>query len=203
MRLYEGSTKWYQVAAPPEQSLFLHSSFVTKEADILRVDKPAYAGRWIDVDLTNQVMTAYYGAQPLLVAQTASGTNKNPTDKGTYPTFWRLASQRMQGDNLFAADYYNLDAVPYISYFHPEWRGDPRRVLARQLRYATLTRLREHLAPCRPMGAHLGSARHPGGRALRDGELHPRPLSVMRREVTHVECRGGWLERIRVGGGGL
>lgn len=116
---YEGSTTWYQVAAPPEQSLFLHSSFVTKEADIERIDKPAYAGRWIDVDLTNQVMTAYYGAQPLLVAQTASGTNKNPTDKGTYPTFWRLASQRMQGDNLFAADYYNLDAVPYISYFHP------------------------------------------------------------------------------------
>lgn len=116
---YEGSTKWYQVAAPPEQTLFLHSSFVTKEAEIARVDKPAYAGRWIDVDLANQVMTAYYGAQPLLVAQTASGTNKNPTDKGTFPTFWRLASQRMQGDNLFAADYYNLDAVPYISYFHP------------------------------------------------------------------------------------
>lgn len=116
---YEGSTKWYQVASPPEQSLFLHSSFVTKEADIARIDKPAYAGRWIDVDVANQVMTAYYGARPLLVAQTASGTNKNPTDKGTYPTFWRLASQRMQGDNLFAADYYNLDAVPYISYFHP------------------------------------------------------------------------------------
>jgi lipoprotein-anchoring transpeptidase ErfK/SrfK len=116
---YEGSTKWYQVAAPPEQSLFLHSSFVTKEADIMRVDKPAYPGRWVDVDLTNQVLTVYYGAEPILVAQTASGTDKNPTDKGTYPTFWRLASQRMQGDNLFAADYYNLDAVPYISYFHP------------------------------------------------------------------------------------
>ena len=53
------------------------------------------------------------------VAQPASGTNKTPTDKGIYPTFWRLASQRMQGDNLFASDYYNLDAVPYISYFHP------------------------------------------------------------------------------------
>ncbi len=116
---YAGSTKWYQVASPPEQSLFLHSSFVTKEADILRVDKPAYAGRWVDVDLANQVLTAYYGTRPLLVAQTASGTTKNATDKGAYPTFWRLASQRMQGDNLFAADYYNLDAVPYISYFHP------------------------------------------------------------------------------------
>lgn len=116
---YEGSTTWYQVAAPPEQSLFLHSSFVTKQGDITAVDKPAYPGRWIDVDLTNQVMTAYLGSRPLLVAQTASGTNKNPTDKGTYPTFWRLASQRMQGDNLFASDYYNLDAVPYISYFHP------------------------------------------------------------------------------------
>ncbi|MDQ6601732.1 MAG: L,D-transpeptidase family protein [Chloroflexota bacterium] len=116
---YAGSTKWYQVAAPPEQSLFLHSSFVTKESDIIRVDKPAYTGRWVDVDLANQVLTAYYGAQPLMVAQTASGTNKNPTDKGAYPTFWRLASQRMQGDNLFAGDYYNLDAVPYISYFHP------------------------------------------------------------------------------------
>lgn len=117
--LYNGSTKWYQVASPPEQSLFLHSSFVMKQADILPVEKPAYAGRWVDVDLTNQVLTAYFGARPLMVAQTASGTPKNPTDKGNYPTFWRLASQRMQGDNLFASDYYNLDAVPYISYFHP------------------------------------------------------------------------------------
>lgn len=115
--LYKGSTKWYQVASPPEQSLFLHSSFVTKQADILRVDKPAFAGRWFDADLTNQVVTAYFGATPLMIAQTASGRSGYETDKGTFPTISRLASQRMQGTNPFGADYFNLDAIPYISYF--------------------------------------------------------------------------------------
>jgi len=114
---YAGSTKWYQVASPPEQSLFLHSSFVTKQADILRVDKPAFTGRWFDADLTNQVVTAYSGATPLLIAQVASGKSGHDTDTGTFPTISRLASQRMQGDNLFGSDYFNLDAIPYISYF--------------------------------------------------------------------------------------
>ena len=115
--MYEGSTKWYQVASPPEQSLFLHSSFVTKQADILRVDKPAFAGRWFSADLKNQVVTAYFGATPLLLAQVASGKSGHDTDTGTFRTISRLASQRMQGDNLFGADYFNLDAIPYISYF--------------------------------------------------------------------------------------
>jgi L,D-transpeptidase catalytic domain/Bacterial SH3 domain len=115
--MYAGSTKWYQVASPPEQSLFLHSSFVTKQADILRVDKAAFAGRWFSADLKNQVVTAYFGATPLLLAQVASGRSGHDTDTGNFRTISRLASQRMQGDNLFGADYFNLDAIPYISYF--------------------------------------------------------------------------------------
>lgn len=114
---YAGSTKWYQVASPPEQSLFLHSSFVTKQADIMRVDKPAFTGRWFNTDLANQVVTAYSGATPLLIAQVASGRSGHDTDTGTFPTISRLASQRMQADNLFGSDYFNLDAIPYISYF--------------------------------------------------------------------------------------
>lgn len=117
--LYAGSTKWYQVAAPPEQSLFVHSSFIAKVEDINRVDTPAFTGRWVDVNLAQQVMTAYIGGTPILVAQTASGTKAHATDVGTYGTFWRLVMQRMQGDNQFSDDYYNLDAVPYIQYFHP------------------------------------------------------------------------------------
>jgi lipoprotein-anchoring transpeptidase ErfK/SrfK len=116
---YNGSTSWYQIAVPPEQSLFVHASFIKKLSDITRVDKPAFPGRWIDIDLDKQVLVAYYAERPLLVAQTASGTNAHATDKGTWGTFWRLTAQRMQGDNRFSNDYYNLDAVPYISYFHP------------------------------------------------------------------------------------
>lgn len=116
---YNGSTQWYQVAVPPEQSAFVHSSFVKKQADVMPVDKAAYTGRWFDVNLTQQVIVAYLGASAQYMAQTASGTKKNATDTGAYPTFWRLVSQRMQGDNLFSDDYYNLDSVPYIQYFHP------------------------------------------------------------------------------------
>ncbi len=118
---YAGSDLWYQVAVPPEQSLFVHSSFVDKISELNRVDKEKvpFSGRWIDVDLGKQVMVAYYADRPQYLAQTASGRKNHETDEGTYGTFWRLVMQRMQGDNRFSDDYYNLDAVPYIQYFHP------------------------------------------------------------------------------------
>ncbi len=61
---YNGSTQWYQVAVPPEQSLFVHSSFIKKQADVLPVDKAPYTGRWFDVNLTQQVIVAYLGTSP-------------------------------------------------------------------------------------------------------------------------------------------
>lgn len=115
---YGGSTKWCQVAAPPEQSAFVHSSFVRKQGDVLPVAQAPFTGRWIDVNLSQQVLVAYMSAQPLFMAQTATGLPKFATDEGTHASWWRLVSQRMQGDNRFADDYYNLDAVPYIQYFH-------------------------------------------------------------------------------------
>lgn len=115
---YAGTTKWYQVAGPPEQSAFVHGSFVKKQADVLPVENAPFTGRWIDINLAQQVVVAYMSAQPLFMAQTASGTKKDPTEEGTHASWWRLLSQRMQGENRFADDYYNLDAVPYIQYFH-------------------------------------------------------------------------------------
>ena len=80
---YSGSTKWYQVAAPPEQSAFVHSSFVRKQGDVLPVEQAPFTGRWIDINLSQQVLVAYMSAHPLFMAQTASGLPKFPTDEGT------------------------------------------------------------------------------------------------------------------------
>lgn len=114
---FNGSTAWYQVAVPPEQSAFVHASFIKKLSDIPRVDKPAFPGRWVDVQLDKQVMVAYYQDRPLMLAQIASGRQNYETDKGTWGIYLRLMSQRMQGSNLFSPEYFNLDSIPYIQYF--------------------------------------------------------------------------------------
>ncbi len=113
-----GSTKWYQVATSPEQPAFLHSSFVRKQGDVLPVEQAPFTGRWMDINLSQQVIVAYLSAQPIFMAQVATGLPMWPTEEGAHASWWRLVSQRMQGENRFAEDYYNLDSVPYIQYFH-------------------------------------------------------------------------------------
>jgi len=71
---------------------------------------PAGSGRWIDVDLSNQVLTAYEGNTPMFSTLISSGL-MFPTPTGTYSVLYHVASQRMTGPD------YDLPGVPWIMYF--------------------------------------------------------------------------------------
>jgi len=78
--------------------------------------------RWLDVDLTRQVLVAYRGAQPLFAMPVSTGRGPAGTELATPPGVHRvwvkLATSDM--DNLEDTDAsrnYAIQAVPWVMYF--------------------------------------------------------------------------------------
>ncbi|MEA3337267.1 MAG: LysM peptidoglycan-binding domain-containing protein [Chloroflexota bacterium] len=70
----------------------------------------AGGGKWIDIDLSSQTLTAYQGNTPVLQRLVSTGSTF-PTPVGTYSILWKVQSQRMTGPG------YDLPNVPWVMYF--------------------------------------------------------------------------------------
>jgi LysM repeat protein len=70
------------------------------------------AGRWIDVDISSQRLTAYQGNTPVFSALISSGLPRTPTVIGRFKVYTKLRSTRMRGPG------YDLPGVPYTMYFY-------------------------------------------------------------------------------------
>lgn len=70
----------------------------------------ASSGRWIDINLSTQTLTAYEGGTPVFSTLISSGSTF-PTPVGTYSILYRVRSQRMTGPG------YDLPNVPWVMYF--------------------------------------------------------------------------------------
>lgn len=78
---------------------------------------PASTGKWIDVSLSQQRITAYEGSTPVRSALVSTGVAKTPTPVGTYKIYLRYKSQNMSGGSKASNDYYYLPNVPNVQYF--------------------------------------------------------------------------------------
>jgi lipoprotein-anchoring transpeptidase ErfK/SrfK len=75
--------------------------------------EPASNGeRWIDVDLSEQLLTAFEGATPVRQVIVSTGLPGTPTVVGQFRIYVKYESTLMTGD-----DYY-LPNVPYTMYFY-------------------------------------------------------------------------------------
>jgi LysM repeat protein len=68
--------------------------------------------RWIDVDLSNQRLTAYEGDTAVRTTLVSTGLPGTPTPEGQYRIWIKL-----RYDDMAGADYY-IEDVPYVMYFH-------------------------------------------------------------------------------------
>jgi lipoprotein-anchoring transpeptidase ErfK/SrfK len=68
--------------------------------------------RWIDVDLTNQVLTAYEGRTPVKVVSVSTGLPRTPTPVGQFSIWIKLRYDDMSGPGYYLKD------VPYVMYFY-------------------------------------------------------------------------------------
>jgi hypothetical protein len=70
-----------------------------------------YAGTWVDVNLTLNVVTAYEDGAPVKMMLTSPGRPGYETDTGNFSVRSRLFSQTMTGPG------YDVPGVPHVQYF--------------------------------------------------------------------------------------
>ncbi|MDQ3248994.1 MAG: L,D-transpeptidase family protein, partial [Chloroflexota bacterium] len=73
---------------------------------------PAGGGRWIEVNLSNQTLTAWQGDVSVMHTSISSGLANTPTVTGRYPIKTKYSSQHMSGPG------YSLPGVPWVMYFY-------------------------------------------------------------------------------------
>lgn len=73
-------------------------------------------GKWIDVNVTNQTITAYEGTIALKTILVSTGTAYHPTVLGKYKILSKYPAVHMTGGTP-GVDYYDLPNVPYTMFF--------------------------------------------------------------------------------------
>jgi LysM repeat protein len=79
------------------------------------VVNPPSAGRWIDINISKQTITAYEGAAPVKTVLVSTGVSWFPTPTGQFKVYRKITSQTMSGGA--GAGYYYLPNVPWVMYF--------------------------------------------------------------------------------------
>ncbi len=103
---------------------FVYSATL-RAATLQRVpDPPADApddGRWIDLNLTHQLVVAYDGPTPVYSARTSTGRPGWETDAGSFKILRRVESETMDSTTLIGLDArkadYKLEHVRWTQYF--------------------------------------------------------------------------------------
>ncbi len=76
---------------------------------------PAYGEKWIEINLTNQTLTAWQGDIAVMHTNVSTGKAATPTVVGEFAVRTKIPSQTMSGD-----DYY-LPGVPWVMYFFADY----------------------------------------------------------------------------------
>jgi len=77
--------------------------------------------KWIDVDLSEQRVVAYEGAEPVAEFAVSTGKQATPTVTGTFRIWAKTPVQDMFGGNRAAGDFYFLEDVQWVQYFHEDY----------------------------------------------------------------------------------
>jgi hypothetical protein len=73
-------------------------------------------GKWIDVDLDQQVLVAYRGRRPLYATLVSTGNPKFPTKSGVYRVWLKLDEADMSGQ-MGDEEAYSVGSVPWTMFF--------------------------------------------------------------------------------------
>ena len=77
-------------------------------------------GRWIDVQLTQQLITLYQDRDPVRVVVTTTGMAGWETPTGEFAITWRKANETMSSGAIGAEHFFKLEDVLYTQYFTDE-----------------------------------------------------------------------------------
>jgi uncharacterized protein YraI len=113
---FPGADQWSRL----DKGGYIYSRNVGRTAPVMAPPLPDDApteGRWIDVHLTQQLLTAYEGRDPVRVVVTTTGMAGWETPVGTHWITVRVPNETMRGGSLGAEDFFQLDNVLFTQYF--------------------------------------------------------------------------------------
>jgi LysM repeat protein len=116
--VYVGQRLTLGGGANPPQPTPAPSSIPTLQPAPLSIPTPqpapdtAQAGKWIDVNLSEQRLTAFEGRNAVLSVLISGGTSAHPTVVGKFSVNRKVRSQTMSGPG------YHLPNVPWVMYFY-------------------------------------------------------------------------------------
>jgi len=73
--------------------------------------------KWVELDLSTQMLVAYEGQTPIFSARMSSGRARYPTVVGSYRVYLKYKSQRMRGMQG-TPEAYDIPNVPNVMYFY-------------------------------------------------------------------------------------
>jgi hypothetical protein len=114
--VYEGADLWAQVG-PKE---FIYGRNVGRNAPVTPTPIPPGApttGKWIDVNLTQQLMIAYEGKSVVRTTLTTTGMAGWETPTGSFTIINRVANETMDSGAIGAESFYKLEDVLFTQYF--------------------------------------------------------------------------------------
>jgi lipoprotein-anchoring transpeptidase ErfK/SrfK len=81
------------------------------------VVNPPTQDKWIDVNISQQRITAYEGSKPVKTAVVSTGRAGHETVVGQYHIYWKLPARDMRGGTP-GIDYYFLPKVPWTMFWY-------------------------------------------------------------------------------------
>lgn len=102
---------------------YIYARNVGRNAPVLPTPLPRNApktGRWIDVHLTQQLITLYEDRDPVRVVVTTTGMPGWETPPGEYTILWRVPNETMTSGAIGAEHFFKLEDVLYTQYFTDE-----------------------------------------------------------------------------------
>jgi lipoprotein-anchoring transpeptidase ErfK/SrfK len=77
--------------------------------------------KWIDIDLSEQRLTAYQGDTAVRSFSISSGGTGHETVTGSFRIWAKVARQDMSGGSRAAGTYYYVPNVPWVQYFYADY----------------------------------------------------------------------------------
>lgn len=107
----EGSATAYRVGE--DEWVRAHEMRLASASDAPPLTDPHE--RWFDIDLDEQVLVAYEGAQPVYTTLISGGSRQHPTETGVYRTWIKFAETDMS--DLAGESPYSVATVPWSQFF--------------------------------------------------------------------------------------
>jgi len=120
----DSNNLWYQIDGGKHPGAYIFSRYVTPIEQPQLPEKVKIPSgveskeRWIDVNLTDNILTLFEYDKPIFVTYVSTGRQENPTITGDYHVWFKAKKDRMTDGPPAISYRYDLVDVPHVFYYY-------------------------------------------------------------------------------------